>query len=109
MKVSQDEVFRQIYIPSCPICGESIHLAMKVTTDKPGQPSDIFWGPKPSRRRKCQQGAWFHFEVNERGRLIQRLAYLAGKAEPPEQMATEEVQPVQMTLGGGILIRQGGW
>jgi len=103
MKVSQDEVFRQMYVPSCPICGQKISLAMKVDSDMPGQPSDLFWGPKASRRRICSQGAWFHFEVMNKGQLIQRVAYLMKKAEPPAAMATEEGVRVE---GDKIFLQQ---
>lgn len=103
-----DSAFREIGLGQCPVCGERIHLAMRVNTDTGGVPSHPFWGERGNRWAICQRGAWFHFRVVEDGRNIHRLAYLMKKAmEPsPEAKPAPEDNPVQMKLGGGITIQQ---
>lgn len=106
--IKQNETFRQIRVPACPVCGEPINLAMKVDTDTPGQPSHMFWGFPGSRRRVCQAGAWFHFIADVDGEDVHRLAYLMKKAVGPGDpvQMTPDISPVQLTLGGGLLIPQ---
>ena len=106
--IKQNEPFRQIPVPSCPICGHKLNQAMKVNTATPGQPSGLFWGEQGARRRVCEQGAWFHFVATVNGDEVHRLAYLMKRAEGPGEpvRAAPDDGPVQLTLGGKILIQQ---
>mgnify|MGYP003373466795 CR=1 FL=1 len=106
--IKQNEPFRQIQVQTCPVCGHKINLAMKVNSDTPGQPSHIFWGPPDGRRRVCSAGAWFHFIADVDGEEVHRLAYLMKRALGPGDPVrpAPEDSPVQLTLGGGIMIPQ---
>lgn len=107
--VTKKEAFRQVKIGTCPICGQRIHLAMTVATGEPAQPSSVFWGQPGRRRRICERGAWFHFVVNdEEGDEVHRLAYLEQRAMMPSEPARPRPEdgPVQLALGGKILIQQ---
>ena len=108
--INQKEPIRQIPMKTCPICGHSISYAAKVDSDTPAQPSAAFWGPPGGRRRVCDSGAWFHFLADMDGEEVHRLAYLIrrtlGPGEPVK--AAPDDGPVQLTLGGKILIEQRG-
>ena len=81
---------------------------MKADTDTPGQPSHGFWGPPDGRRRVCSAGAWFHFIAIVDGKEVHRLVYLMKQALGPGEPVrpAPEDGPVQLTLGGKILIQQ---
>ena len=108
--IKQTDPFRQIQLRTCPICGHNIDYAAKVDSDTPAQPSGAFWGPPGGRRRVCESGAFFHFvtTTENSGEEVHRLAYLMKRATGPGEpvKAAPEDGPVQLTLGGKILIEQ---
>jgi hypothetical protein len=67
----------------------------------------MFWGFPGSRRRVCQAGAWFHFIADVDGEDVQTGLPDEKAVGPgdPVQM-TPDISPVQLTLGGGLLIPQ---
>ncbi len=107
--IRQTEPFRQIEVKTCPVCGHDVDYAMKVNTAMAAQPSAAFWGTPGARRRVCEQGAWFHFIADVDGAEVHRLAYLMQRAEGPGEPVRPQPGdgPVQLTLGGKILIKQG--
>ena len=108
--IKQVDPFRQIQLRTCPICGHNIDYAAKVDSDTPAQPSGAFWGPPGGRRRVCESGAFFHFvtTTENSGEEVHRLAYLMKRATGPGEPVkpAPEDGPVQLTLGGKILIEQ---
>ena len=106
--LNQNDPFRQIQVRACPVCGHRIDYAAKVDSDTAAQPSGAFWGPPGARRRVCDTGAWFHFTAMMNGLEVHRLAYLMRRAEGPGEPVRPAADdgPVQLTLGGNILIQQ---
>lgn len=106
--INQNEPFRQIEVKTCPVCGQRINYAMRVNSDTPAQPSAAFWGAPGARRCVCDSGAWFHFIADVDGEEVHRLAYLMKRATGPGEPVkpAPDAGPVQLTLGGKILIEQ---